>query len=424
MTKQIGPIRAAILTWMGIPPEITDLNVNQVIELISPANTSSGKHVTVDSSLQLSTVWACVRLLSETVSTLPIKVYQTNSDGSRTLAKSHPLYGLLCKKPNAEYTPSRFMLMIVASICLWGNAYVEKKYIGKRLVALEPLLPQCVGVKRKDNGVLEYTVLRDGKERKIPEDRIMHIRGFGIDGIFGLSTIAKGRESIGSATAADQSAGKFFKKGMQPSGFLTTETLLKEDQRNRIGQSVNKYALSENAGRIMVLEAGMKYQNITMNPEAAQLLQTRSFNVEEICRLFRVPPYMVGHMDKASSWASSVEAQNLHFLTNTLRPLLVNIEQEIRRCLVSPLDPKAEDLVIEFAVEGLLRADSQGRAAYYNSALDHGWMSRNEVRRLENQAPIPGGDIYTVQSALIRLDQVGQNYGSTNEQTQTVTEST
>lgn len=419
MKKQIGPIRAAILEWMGIPHQVTDLSSGQILDLMGGNSTSSGKHVTVDSALQLSTVWACTRLLSETISTLPLKVYQNNEDGSRTAAKAHPLYKLLCQRPNAEYTPSRFMLMIIASICLWGNAYVEKIYIGTRLVSLDILLPQTVVIKRLDNGALEYAVLKNGKERKISESDMMHIRGFGIDGITGLSPVAQGRETVGSATAADQSAGKFFKKGMQPSGFLSTETTLNKDQRTQIGDNVSKYASSENAGRIMVLESGMKYQNITMNPEAAQLLQTRSFNVEEICRLFRVPPYMIGHMDKSSSWASSVDGQWLHFLTNTLRPILINIEQEIRRCLLSPLD--ADNITIEFAVEGLLRADSKGRSDYYNSALNNGWMSRNEVRRLENLPPIDGGDKYTVQSALIGIDQVGKNYGVNDEPTQSTT---
>ena len=414
--KQVGPIRAAILQTLGIPPELTMLSTEQVLSLFKE-QTSAGKHVTVDSALQLSTVWACVRLISETVSTLPLKVYQNNDDGSRTLARSHILYKLLCQSPNVEYTPSRFMLMIVASICLRGNAFVERIYIKNRLVALEPLLPQTIQIKRLENGTLEYKQVKNGKERVIPEKRMMHIRGFGVDGVMGLSTIYQGRESVGNATAADQSAGKFFKKGMQPSGFLTTDVTLKKEQRDQIGESVNKYALSENAGRIMVLEAGMKYQNITMNPEAAQLLETRSFNIEELCRLFRVPPFMVGHMDKASSWASSTEAQMLHFLTNTLRPLLVNIEQEMTKNLLDPTE--RDKITIEFSVEGLLRADSKGRAEFYNSALNNGWMNRNEVRRKENLPPIDGGEKYTVQSALIDLDQVSKNYGATpNDSTQ------
>ncbi|MDU4094016.1 MAG: phage portal protein, partial [Pantoea sp.] len=162
---------------------------------------------------------------------------------------------------------------------------------------------------------------------------------------------------------------------------------------------------SRNAGKIMVLEGGLKYQNVTMNPEAAQMLESRAFSIEEICRWFRVPPFMVGHADKQSSWASSVEGMNLQFLTNTLRPLLVNIEQEIARCLLDGDD----DLFAEFSVEGLLRADSAGRAAYYTTALQNGWMSRNDVRRLENMPPIEGGELYTVQLNLTPLEDLKQN---------------
>ncbi|WP_416467758.1 head maturation protease, ClpP-related [Salmonella enterica] len=153
------------------------------------------------------------------------------------------------------------------------------------------------------------------------------------------------------------------------------------------------------SGAATNLENELTYQNVTMNPEAAQLLESRSFSIEEICRWFRVPPFMVGHTTKQSSWASSLEGMNLQFLTHTLRPLLVNIEQEIGRCLLD----SDNDVFAEFSVEGLLRADSAGRAAYYTSALQNGWMSRNDVRRLENMPPIEGGDIYTVQLNLTQL---------------------
>ena len=155
----------------------------------------------------------------------------------------------------------------------------------------------------------------------------------------------------------------------------------------------------------MVLEGEMTYQGVTMNPEAAQMLESRAFSIDEICRWFRVPPFMVGHVTKQSSWASSVEGMNQLFLTNTLRPMLVNIEQEISRCLMDGDD----DLFAEFSVEGLLRADSAGRAAYYTTALQNGWMSRNDVRRLENMPPIPGGDIYTVQLNLVPLEDLREN---------------
>ncbi len=400
--KKPGRIKSAVLDWLGVPISLKDGAFWQ--EWFGTS--ASGQHVTVDKALQLSTVWACVRLLSESVSTLPLKLYRRMPDGSRETAKDHPLFRLLCRVPNSEMTPQRFMLLVVASICLRGNAFVEKKFIGNRLVALVPLLPQCMKVKRQDNGRLKYTYVENGTDRDIPEKNLMHIRGFGLDGVCGMLPVTTGRDIFGSAMSAEEAAAKVFAQGMQASGILSSDTLLKPEQREQLRASLGAFMGSKNAGKIMVAEAGMKYQGITMNPEAAQMLESRSFNVEEICRWFRVPPFMVGHMDKQSSWASSVEAQNLHFLTNSLRPLLVNIEQEITRCLIGEAD--ADEFFAEFAVEGLLRADSAGRGAWYNTALQNGWMSRNEVRRLENLAPIPGGDTYTVQSALVPLDQLGK----------------
>ncbi|HFL6901195.1 TPA: phage portal protein [Pseudomonas aeruginosa] len=403
--KKPGRFKSALLDWLGVPIGLTDGAFWQ--EWFGTS--ASGKNVTVDKALQLSTVWACVRLLSESVSTLPLKLYRRLPDGSREQAKDHPLFRLLCRTPNAEMTPQRFMLMVVASICLRGNAFVEKKMIGTRVVALVPLLPQYMRVKREDSGRLKYTYTENGVERVIPENNLMHIRGFGLDGVCGMLPVTMGREIFGSAMSAEEAAAKVFAQGMQASGILSGDTTLNPKQREDLRASLTAFMGSQNAGKIMVAEAGLKYQGITMNPEAAQMLESRSFNVEEMCRWFRVPPFMVGHMDKQSSWASSVEAQNLHFLTNSLRPLLVNIEQEITRCLIGEAD--ADEFFAEFAVEGLLRADSTARAAWYNTALQNGWMSRNEVRRLENLPPIEGGDVFTVQSALVPLEQLGATAG-------------
>ncbi|HFH3151686.1 phage portal protein [Pseudomonas aeruginosa] len=403
--KKPGRFKSALLDWLGVPIGLTDGAFWQ--EWFGTS--ASGKNVTVDKALQLSTVWACVRLLSESVSTLPLKLYRRLPDGSREQAKDHPLFRLLCRTPNAEMTPQRFMLMVVASICLRGNAFVEKKMIGTRVVALVPLLPQYMRVKREDSGRLKYTYTENGVERVIPEKNLMHIRGFGLDGVCGMLPVTMGREIFGSAMSAEEAAAKVFAQGMQASGILSGDTTLTSKQREDLRASLTAFMGSQNAGKIMVAEAGLKYQGITMNPEAAQMLESRSFNVEEMCRWFRVPPFMVGHMDKQSSWASSVEAQNLHFLTNSLRPLLVNIEQEITRCLIGEAD--ADEFFAEFAVEGLLRADSTARAAWYNTALQNGWMSRNEVRRLENLPPIEGGDVFTVQSALVPLEQLGATAG-------------
>ncbi|WP_440492747.1 phage portal protein, partial [Serratia ureilytica] len=236
-------------------------------------------------------------------------------------------------------------------------------------------------------------------------DRMMHIRGFGLDGVCGMMPLSSGRDVFGAAMAVDESAAKIFENGLQTSGYISSKVALNKEQRERLRQYLAAFAGSKNAGKMMVLEGDLSYQNVTMNPEDAQMLESRAFSIEEICRWFRVPPFMVGHVTKQSSWASSVEGMNLIFLTNTLRPLLVNIEQEISRCLLD----SDEDYFAEFSVEGLLRADSVGRAAYYTTALQNGWMSRNDVRRLENLPPIPGGEIYTVQLNLTPLEDLKQN---------------
>ncbi|EFM20581.1 MULTISPECIES: phage portal protein [Pantoea] len=399
--NQPGKVKSALLNWLGVPIGLTTGTFWQEWMGMS----TSGKVVSADKAIRLSAVWACVRLLSESVSTLPLKIYERQSDGSRKPATNHPAYQVLCRRPNLEMTPSRFMLMLVASICLRGNGFVEKKMIGNKLVSLVPLLPQNMVVKRLDNGSLQYTYTESNSQRVIPAKNIMHIRGFGLDGVCGMMPMMTGRDVIGAAMAVEESAAKIFENGLQSSGFLSAETALDNDQRERLRGYMQAFTGSRNAGKIMVLEGGLKYQNVTMNPEAAQMLESRAFSIEEICRWFRVPPFMVGHADKQSSWASSVEGMNLQFLTNTLRPLLVNIEQEISRCLLDG----DEDLFAEFSVEGLLRADSAGRSAYYTTALQNGWMSRNDVRRLENMPPIEGGDLYTVQLNLTPLEDLKKN---------------
>ncbi|ANN78917.1 phage portal protein [Bordetella flabilis] len=400
--KNPGRLKSALINWLGIPIQLTTSEFWQ--EWVG--SSSSGKTVSERTAMQISTVWACVRLISETVPTLPLKIYRRRPDGSREIATDHPLYRVLCRAPNKEMTPFRFMLMIVASLCLRHNAFVEKVRIGRKIVSLVPLLPQCVTVKRLSTGALEYTYTEPGKaERKLAEDDVMHIRGFGLDGVCGADPLRFGRDVIGSAIAADEAASVVFANGLQTAGVLTHEAgLLKPAQRDELRKNLKEFAGSKNAGKMMILEAGLKYQGISMDPEAAQMLETRRFNVEEICRWFKVPPYMVGHTDKQSSWASSVEGMNLLFLVHSLAPMLENIEQEVQRCL---LGADNDEFYAEFNTTGLLRADSAGRAQFYIHALQNGWMSRNDVRKLENLPPVPGGDILTVQSNLIPLNQVG-----------------
>jgi HK97 family phage portal protein len=367
---------------------------------------ASGKAVTARGAMELATVWACVRLLAETASTLPLMLYQTERDGTRNIARDEPLYALLHDSPHADYTAVEFWEGVVLSLALWGNAYARKEKIGGRLVALTPLRCDQMSVRRNEAGAREYRYSDAGKSRIYSEDDIFHIRGFGGAGDVGLSPIGFARQSLGTAMAADEFAGKMFANGTRPTGILTIDQVLSAEQREQLRENiVAPMAGSDNAGGVFVLEAGMKFQAMTMTPEDSQFLQTRSFHVEEICRWFRVPPFMVGHTEKTTSWGSGLEQQMIGFLTFALRPYLVRIEQAVSRSLIEPA--RRATLKPEFTVEGLLRTDSTSRAAFYASMTRNGHMTRNEVRRLENMPPLPGGDELTVQAQDVLLARIG-----------------
>lgn len=400
--KETGFIKAALLKWLGVTPEMT---VKTSWSEYS-GSSQSGQNITVDRSLQLSAVWGCVKVVSETISTLPLKIYEKKTDGSKQLAVDHPVYRILCKQPAIDLTPARFMQMIPASICLRGNSFSEKLMFKNEFVGIRPLLPQYMTVSSDDAGRITYKYSDPvaKTQRTIPRELIMHIRGFSLDGAVGLTPIQMGAEIIGSALATNEAASNVFKNGLQNSGFITSTLPLNPEQRNAIRDNIQQFAGSKNSGKVMVLEGGFDYKAITINPETAQLLQSRAFSIEEICRWFGVPPVLIGHMEKQSSWASSVEALYTQFLITGLRPMLVNIEQEIWRCLLGSDDR----YFAEFSVEGLLRADSNGRANYYKQALQDGWMNRNEVRAKENLPPIDGGEKFTIQLNMTTLDKVGQ----------------
>lgn len=390
--------------------------LNAAIRIMSDSfgSSISGQSVSLDKSMRVSAVWACVRLISETVSTLPVKVYQKQKDGSRLEAKDHYLYEVLCREPNRVQTPAKMLEFLVACLCIKGNAYFEKKMIGKRLIALMPILPQSVtDVKLLDNGRYEYTINNGtGKEIKLPDDKVWHVRGFGTNGVLGDDVFGTGKEVIGAALASNETAYKFFERGLSSSGFLSTDKILNKEQRKSIGESLVQFSGSKNAGKSMVLEAGMTYHGISINPDQAQLLETRGYDVEEICRLFKVPPTLVGFMSKQSSWASSLETLNQQFLTYTLMPIIRNIEQTITKSL---LDATERDTIYaEFSYEGFLRADSKSRTEFYKAMVDIGAMNRDEVRKKENLPPMAaGGEVHTVQSALIPIERVGENYDKT-----------
>lgn len=401
--QKTGFVKATLLKWLGVTPE---MRVKTGWSEYS-GSSASGQNVSVDKSLHLSAVWACVKVISETISTLPLKIYERKPDGSKSVAVDHPVYQILCRQPAIDLTPARFMQMIPASICLRGNSFSEKLFFKKELVGVRPLLPQYMNVGSDEAGRITYKYSDPvtKTEREIPRENIMHIRGFSLDAAVGLTPIQFGADIIGSALATNEAASNVFKNGLQNSGFMTSSVPLNPEQRTALRNNLQQFMGSNNAGKVMLLEGGFDYKGITINPETAQLLESRSFSIEEICRWFGVPPVIIGHMEKQSSWASSIESLYTQFLITGLRPMLVNIEQEIGRCLLDNDDR----YFAEFAVEGLLRADSNGRASYYKQALQDGWMNRNEVRAKENLPPIEGGDKFTIQLNMTTLDKVGQS---------------
>jgi HK97 family phage portal protein len=356
--------------------------------------------------LMHSTVMACVRLISGTISTLPLHFYERLPDGSRRLAAEHPLYSLIHSIPNADMTAKTFWQAYVASLLLNGEAYGEKKLgtLG-RLVAIDYLDFNRVSWTAVDGvRVWRYMDL-NGQQRVIPRERLFRTIGFTLDGINGLSAIRYGAMMFNSAQLAEVAANNTFRKGLMPTVYFKYPKVLRKEQREEARAAIKKISGALNAGDPAILEAEMETGTIGINPNDAQLLESRGWSVEEICRWFGVPPFMVGHTLKTTSWGSGLEQMNLGFLAYCLRDHLSGIEQAIFKDLISL--PDRPQYYAEFAIDALLRADSAGRAALYASAAQNGWMTRAEIRELENLPVIEGSDELTAQSNLLPLDKLG-----------------
>lgn len=347
--------------------------------------------------LALSAAWACVNLLAGTIASLPLMVYRTDRDGKRTVANDHPLYRVLHDSPNAYQTALDFWEFICACLELQGNGFSEiERGNDGRVIALDvPVPPEMVQV-RREGGSLQYVINQDGRSRTLPQERVLHIRGFGGSPLGGLSTLSFGRQAFGLARSINVAALRTFRNGIRTSGVMSSDKTFSLEQRAAAERLLQeKYTGAMNAGTPMLLDNGLKWQAVSINPEDAQMLESRRFSVEEICRIFGVPPHMVGHTENSTSWGTGLEEQTLAFQKFTLRRRLKRIEMALAKQLLTPRD-RADGIVIEFNLEGLLRGDSKARAAFYQAALGDtqkpGWMVRNEVRNLENLEPIDGWD--------------------------------
>lgn len=372
---------------------------------IDRAESDAGVCVTQDRALTLSAVWACTNLRSQTVATLPLGMYE-RVNGKTRWASEHPLHELIHDQPNANMTSVDFWEMIVLSVDLWGNGYAAKRMAGDRIAALDPWLPQYVTPYLNSRGLLRYRYDDGTTHEDLAGDEVLHIKGKTVDGLVGLSKIAYAANSLGIALSTETAAGTVFKDGLTGRHIYEFDRVLTQTQRDDFRKLLETFQSATKRGAPFLLEAGMKYKGITINPNDAELLGSRGFSVEEICRWFdNTPPQLIGHTDKASSWASSLENTNLAFLTYSMRSLLTRIEKAVRKSLLTPAERMT--YFAKFQVEGLLRADSAGRSALYSSALQNGWMDRNEVRELEDLDPRDGGEQLTVQSNLVPLDQLG-----------------
>lgn len=392
----MGLFRKAVMT-LASGLRLTD---PQLIRWAGGEAAHSGERVTPETALTLDAFWACVWLIAQTIATLPLMLYEAgDEDGEARLAKDHPLYRVIHDRPNADMTAVEFWTAIIACKLVWGNGYaaITKRSDGS-VIALEPLLPSLMQVQRQQDGSRTYTYTFDGLTTVYQEEDILHLKGFSLDGLTGLSVVSAGRHSLGAALGAERVAGATFKNGMRPSGVFMAPSYLTKEQRGDAKAYLGEFQGAQNTGKVPVLEGGWKWEALTLTPADAELLATRGFNVETICRLFRVPPTLIGHTEKTTTWGTGLEQINLGFLTYTLRTHLKEIEQALAMRCLRPSDRNR--IYAEFNVEGLLRADSKGRAEFYRTMITAGGMTPNEVRRLENLPPLPGGDNLFMQGAM------------------------
>lgn len=375
--------------------------------------TESGEIVTATSALALSAYWACCNLISGTISSLPLQVYRTGPDGTSAVDKEHPLYPILHDSPNQDQTVVDFLDGLSMSLETYGNGYARKvPGATNKLVALQHIKPEQMTVRRLPTGQIEYRWSENGQSFVGSGDEVLHIRGPGGDPLGGLSTLSFARQSLGLAQAAERSAAGMFRNGLRPSGILRFKEWLTPEQRKIAHDAMQeKYLGAVNAGRPFIAEGGVEYEQLTISPEDAQMLETRQFSVAEICRFFGVPPVMIGHADNGAGWPSSVEAQMQIFYQITLRRRLVRIEKALCKQLLTPQD-RARGIKIEFNIEGLLRGDSAGRAAFYATGLNAGYLTINEVRRLENLPRVEGGDTPRMQMQNVPITEAGQVAGA------------
>ena len=348
----------------------------------------TGSLVTPDTAMRVSAVYACVRIIAQSVAVLPFNLYQVSTSG-RIKAVDHPLFRVLARRPNAWQTAYEFLMMQQGHLCLRGNAYARIVTTSAGDIdSLIPYHPDRVRVFRLTNGKLRYEVrnINTNTIESLLQEEMLHIRGLTLDGLVGLSPIAVARESIGGALGTQDYANRLFSNDARPGGVLTVPGKMSDAAAKRIKEDWQQKFTGPNIHKTAVLEEGVKWAPTGMTPEDAQFLETRRFQVTDIARIFGVPPHKLGELDRSTH--SNIEHQGMEFVTDTLMPWLVAWEQAVSRDLMTADEQDAYHA--EFQVDALLRGDTASRYAAYAVGRQWGWLNADEIRMREGMDPIGG----------------------------------
>ncbi|SHO52861.1 phage portal protein [Desulfopila aestuarii] len=368
------------------------LNSADLAFLISSSETSAGVSVSISSAIRMATVWACVRLLAESIAQLPCHVYVKNRDGSKSRVTDTALAELLSFSPNGWMTPFEYTEFMITSLAMRGNHYAFKSLNSKsEVLELIPFQPGSVRAERRKLSDIRYHITIDGSPQTFSQDEITHVRGLTFDGFMGVSPVTHHRETIGLAMAAGQYGARLFKNGARPSGVITMPNEISDNAYERLLKSWNEKYGGANIGKTAILEQGGDFKTISMSNEDAQYLEVRQFQRTEICSIYRIPPHMIGDLTKSSF--SNITQQSLEFVKYTILPWCRRVEMAMHRDLMTPAERK-RGMFVEYVVDGLERADIRTRYEAYKTGVNGGWLSPNEVRKKENMNPRPGGDIY------------------------------
>lgn len=357
--------------------------------------------VTFDTAMQLSAVWACVKLLAETVASLPLTLYRTGN--IRAVERDHPLALLMAGKPNPYQTKIEFFETVIVNLLLYGNAYVHVVRMDSgRVTMLMPLMSSQMEVSVLAGGGIAYTYYHDSGVQVYAPESIWHLKMLG-NGVIGLSPLAYMRNTAGIAIGAEKATTKIYGNGAKPSGVLTMDRLLTQEQRAQVRQNFNNLTTGTDE-RLLVLELGAKFEAIAMSPQDIELLSSRKYQVQEIARWFGVPSVLIND-NSTTTWGSGIEQIVLGFYKLTLRPILEKIEASMRSHLLSA--PERTRLEFEFDFEGLLRADQKSRFEGYRVGVQGGIVTPNEARGWEGLPPLPAGDQLYMQGATVPIEETG-----------------